>query len=78
MNVYKVTFTYQGRNMFLRTGTLIIDAPTPERAEEICAAQLAEHSGTTYRHAKVNKAVLYGEQHELDVTTAQPKPKAHK
>lgn len=78
MNVYKVTFTYQGGNMFLRTGTLIVDAPTPERAKEICAAQLAENGRSTFRHAKINKAVLYAEQHELDVTTAQPKPKAHK
>jgi hypothetical protein len=76
MNVYKVSFTYATNNGFLRNGALIIEAETPERAHEICTAQLAKDDG--FRFPSITKAVLYGVQHELDVTTKQPKPKQHR
>jgi len=54
--LYKVTYSYLSKEGFIRTGSIVIDTNSAEKAKEEATTRL---TATNFRHIKIGKVTTY-------------------
>lgn len=54
--LYKVTYAYLSKEGFIRSGSIVIDTHSAEKAKEEAATRL---TATNFRHIKIGKVTTY-------------------